>query len=225
MNRRGEIYRPLRGPFRVTEIFTSIQGESSLQGLPCTFVRLTGCGLRCTWCDTPYAFGGGESLAPDEVVERATSPGVPFVCLTGGEPMDHPECGALAQKFLDKGWRVSVETGGYHDISALPNHAAAIVDVKCPGSGMEPRNRWANYQVLLPGDELKFVLQDAGDYAYARRVLEERPVPEGVGVLFSPVHGQLDPRDLVGWIVRDRLPVRLNLQIHKWVWGSDATGV
>jgi 7-carboxy-7-deazaguanine synthase len=188
-------------------------------------VRLTGCGLRCTWCDTPYAFTGGETLTPDDVIARATGPAIPFVCLTGGEPMDHPECGALAQAFLDRNYRVSVETGGYHDISTLPNHAAAIVDVKCPGSAMESHNRWANFESLLPGDELKFVLRDERDYVWARRVLSERPAPDGVGVLFSPVHGALDPRDLVGWVVRDRLSVRVNLQIHKYVWGPDATGV
>ncbi|MBI2895273.1 MAG: radical SAM protein [Deltaproteobacteria bacterium] len=225
MNRDGQPFAPIARHFEVAEIFSSIQGESSLQGLPCSFVRFAGCGLRCDWCDTKYAFDGGEVLSARAILARVASSGLPLVCLTGGEPLDQAECGALAQAFLDEGFAVSVETGGFRDIGALPCRAKVIMDVKCPGSGMERRNRWQNLAKLLPGDELKFVVRDETDYTYARTVLHDHPLPDDVAVLVSPVHGELDPRDLIGWLIRDKLRARVNLQLHKYVWGPEATGV
>jgi 7-carboxy-7-deazaguanine synthase len=224
-DRRGHLSaRPAR-PFRVTEIFPSIPGESSRAGLPTTFVRLTGCGLRCSWCDTAYAFSGGEDLSADEVLARVERAGLPAVCLTGGEPLEQEGAGALMHLLLGRGVAVSVETGGHVDVGVCPPGAMVVMDLKCPGSGMERKNRWENLPLLRAGDEVKLVLEDEADYTWARGVLRDRPIPQGVGVLLSPVHGKLDPKDLVGWVVRDRLPVRVNLQLHKYVWGPDATGV
>jgi 7-carboxy-7-deazaguanine synthase len=225
LDRRGQPCPAFTGSLRVTEIFTSIQGESSRAGLPTTFVRLTGCGLRCSWCDTAYAFSGGEALDGGQILARVEAAGLRAVCLTGGEPLEQPGAGALLYALLERGYAVSVETGGHVDIGIVPAGVMAVVDVKCPGSAMERRNRWENLTLLRPGDELKLVLRDEADYAYARTFLRERAVPDGVGVLLSPVHGTLDPRELVAWVVRDRLGVRVNLQLHKYVWGPDVTGV
>ena len=227
VDRAGRPLPPLPRAFRVAEMFTSIQGESSHAGLPCTFVRLTGCGLRCAWCDTAYAFHGGEDVAATAIVERVRAAGVPFACLTGGEPLEQPGAGALCRSILDAlpGMRVTVETGGHRDISILPPDAIAILDVKCPGSGMERRNDPANLARLRPGDEVKFVLADERDYAFAREFLADAPIPPGVGVLVSPVHGRLDPRHLAARMTRACVAARLNLQTHKYVWGADARGV
>jgi 7-carboxy-7-deazaguanine synthase len=224
-DRRGIPFAPIACPLRVTEVFTSIQGESSRAGLPTTFVRFTGCGLRCDWCDTAYAFSGGEQWSWEAIVARIESAGVPTVCFTGGEPLEQEGVGALMQVLLDRGHSVSVETGGHQDIGIVPARAIVVMDVKCPGSGMQRKNRLENLALLRPGDEVKFVLRNETDYTWARLVLHERELPSGVGVLFSPVHGELDARDLVGWVVRDKLAVRVNLQLHKYVWGPDATGV
>ena len=225
MNRRGQSYGPISRPFRVTEIFTSIQGESSRAGLPTTFIRLTGCGLRCRWCDTTHAFAGGELVTAADLVERVQRAGLPHVCLTGGEPLEHEGAGALMLQLAQRGLRVSLETGGHCDIGVVPPEVSVVLDLKCPGSGMQARNRWENLGLLRGGDEIKFVLSDEGDYRWARTALSERPIPAGVGILLSPVHAALDPRDLVAWVVRDRLPVRVNLQLHKFVWGPEAIGV
>ncbi len=224
-DRRGMPLPPILRPFRVTEVFTSIQGESSRAGLPTTFVRLTGCGLRCEWCDTAYAFSGGEELDASAILARIEDAGLPTVCFTGGEPLEQEGIGALMQALVDRGRAVSVETGGHRDIGVVPDAVMVVMDLKCPGSGMERKNRWENLALLRPGDEVKLVLSSEADYAWARQTLRERELPPGVGVLLSPVHGELDPRALVAWVVRDKLAVRVNLQLHKYVWGTDATGV
>lgn len=225
IDRRGKPLLPLARSLRVTEIFTSIQGESSRAGLPTTFVRLTGCGLRCSWCDTAYAFSGGEEMTTEAVLARIVDAGLTNVCLTGGEPLEQDGAGALMQAVLGGGRAVSVETGGHCDIGVVPTGAIVVMDLKCPGSGMERKNRWENVPLLRPGDEVKLVVRDEADYVWAKGALAAHPLPDGVGVLLSPVHGELDPRDLVGWVVRDRLAARVNLQLHKYVWGADARGV
>lgn len=216
---------------RVTEIFHSIQGESSWAGLPCTFVRLTGCPLRCTWCDTEYSFHGGEKMTLDEIVGRVVELRTRLVEITGGEPLIHPNAFTLAHMLLGGGNTVLVETSGAIDVSPLDPRAHKIMDLKCPGSGEEGRNLWSNLNHLTGRDEVKFVLQDRADYEWARTVLRERGLGERVeegtlgALLFSPVWGTMDTQALAEWILEDRLPVRFQLQLHKLVWGAEARGV
>jgi 7-carboxy-7-deazaguanine synthase len=210
---------------RVKEIFRSVQGESTWAGWPCTFVRTVGCELRCVYCDEPHAFSGGESLEIDEVIERVSALGVPLVELTGGEPLQQRALPELVRRLCDAGFTVLIETGGHRDVSALDPRAHLILDVKTPGSGMAERNDWENLARLRPGDEIKLVLCDRADYEWARALLRERRLPERNAVHFSPVHGQLDPQDLVAWVLEDGLRVRVNLQLHKYIWGADARGV
>jgi 7-carboxy-7-deazaguanine synthase len=210
---------------RVKEIFRSVQGESTWAGWPCTFVRTVGCELRCVYCDEPHAFSGGDSLEIDEVIERVSALGVPLVELTGGEPLQQRALPELVRRLCDAGFRVLIETGGHRDVSAIDPRAHLILDVKTPGSGMAERNDWENLDRLRPGDEIKLVLCDRADYEWARALLRERRLPERVAVHFSPVHGQLDPQDLVAWVLEDGLRVRVNLQLHKYIWGADARGV
>lgn len=216
---------------RVTEIFHSIQGESTWAGLPCTFVRLTGCPLRCVWCDTAYAFQGGERLSLDEIVAQVEAIGTRLVELTGGEPLVHAGAFELARRLLDRGYTVLVETSGAVDIAPLDARAHKIMDLKCPGSGESERNLWSNLDHLGPGDELKFVLADRADYEWARQVVRARGLDERVrtgalrAILFSPVWDGLDLQDLAAWILEDRLPVRYQIQLHKLIWGAAARGV
>ncbi len=216
---------------RVTEIFHSIQGESTWAGLPCTFVRLTGCPLRCVWCDTAYAFQGGERMTLDGIVARVETIGTPLVELTGGEPLVHPGAFELARRLLDAGYTVLVETSGAVDVAPLDARAHKIMDLKCPGSGESERNLWSNLDHLGPGDELKFVLADRADYEWARDVVRARGLDERVragalrAILFSPVWDRLDLQELAGWILEDRLPVRYQIQLHKLIWGPAARGV
>jgi len=216
---------------RVTEIFHSIQGESTWAGQPCTFIRLSGCPLRCTWCDTAYAFHGGERLSLDDILRRVAAPDTPLVEVTGGEPLIHPNAFRLVQRLLDAGFTVLVETSGAVDVAGLDPRAHRIMDVKCPGSGESERNLWSNLQHLTGNDEVKFVIADRADYEWAREVVREHGLGERVRagtlkeVLFSPVWGRVEFRDLAGWILEDRLPVRFQLQLHKLVWGADVPGV
>ena len=210
---------------RITEIFHSIQGESSQAGRPCSFVRLTGCNLRCVWCDTAYAFEGGEDLEIEEIVRRVESHGGDLVLVTGGEPLAQSEVHLLIERLLDKGLEVMVETGGSLDISPIDSRVRIILDLKCPGSGMVAKNRWENLALLKPADEIKFVLNDRRDYEWAREVLRERRVERTAAILFSPVHGVLSPRSLSEWILEDGLRVRLQLQIHKVIWPAQPRGV
>lgn len=210
----------------VNEIYLSVQGESTHAGRPCTFVRLTACDLRCRWCDTPHAFTGGTKMNVDEVVAAVVGLGCPLVELTGGEPLLQADAVPLLQALTARGFEVLVETGGHLPIDTLPAPVVAIVDVKCPGSGEAGKMHWPNLDALRPHDEVKFVIADRADYEYARRITVERALATRVrAVLFSPVFGQLAPAGLARWILEDRLPVRLHLQQHKFVWAPDARGV
>ena len=210
----------------VNEIFHSIQGESTHTGRPCVFVRLTACDLRCSWCDTPYAFTEGRKMSIDEVIGRVDAFDCPLVEITGGEPLLQREVYPLMERLLASGRTVMVETGGHLSIEQVPEPVIKIVDVKCPGSSESHRNDWDNLARVAPHDEVKFVIRDRADYEFAREVVRRHGLVGRVAaVLFSPVHGVLDPKDLSAWILEDRLPVRLQLQIHKHIWGADVRGV
>lgn len=214
------------GPMlRVNEIFHSIQGESTLAGVPCVFVRLTGCNLRCVWCDTEYAFHEGEPLEIDRILEKVAAFGCPTVEVTGGEPLLQKETPELLRRLVEQGYRVLLETGGSLPIEGVPAGVRRIVDVKCPGSGEADRNRWENLDDLREGDELKFVIAGREDYDWARDVVRDRDLAARVPVLFSAVHGRLDPGRLAGWVLGDRLPVRLQVQVHKVLWPEATRGV
>jgi 7-carboxy-7-deazaguanine synthase len=210
---------------RITEIYRSVQGETQYAGLPCTLVRTTGCDLRCTWCDSPFAFQGGRDMTLDEISAEVARLGAPLVLLTGGEPMLQKELPALASRLLGDGYRVMIETSGAHPLDSLPEEVVRIVDVKAPGSGETHRMRWDALDGLGKRDAVKFVLADEADYRWASDVIRERRLAERTEVLLSPVHGRLAPDALVGWMLRDRLPARLNLQIHKYIWSPDERGV
>ena len=212
---------PATERLRVTEVFHSIQGASTFAGRPCVFVRLTGCQMRCRWCDTEYAFHGGEWRTRDEILAAVAAHGCPLVELTGGEPLLQPGALPLLAALCDRGHEVLLETGGGLDISEVDPRVRRIVDVKCPGSGESEANRWQNLDLLRPTDELKLVIAGEEDYRWARRVVEERRLAERCPVLFSPVTGELAPRELAEWILRDRLPVRFQLQLHKLLWGNE----
>ncbi len=210
----------------VNEIFHSIQGESSFAGLPCVFVRLTACDLRCTWCDTAYAFTEGARREVDEVVAQVESYGCALVEVTGGEPLLQPDVYPLMQRLLDRGFQVLLETGGHVSLERVPDGVVRIVDVKCPGSGEAGKTDWANLDRLHSLDEVKFVLADRRDYDYAKEILARHDLSSRVAhVLFSPVHGVLAPADLAAWMLEDRLPIRLQLQVHKFIWGPATRGV
>ncbi len=205
---------------RVTEIFPSIQGESTRAGLPSVFVRLTGCPLRCRWCDTRYAFSGGMPLTVAECVARVHAHDVGSVCVTGGEPLAQPGCLPLLAALCDAGFSVSLETSGAMDISRVDPRVSRIMDLKAPGSGEAHRNRWENLECLKRGDEIKIVLEGEADYRWARETIERHRLAQRCEVLLSPVHGALPLRTLAEWILRDRLPVRLQVQLHKLIWGE-----
>ena len=210
----------------VNEIFHSIQGESTHTGRPCVFVRLTACDLRCSWCDTPYAFSEGRKMSLDEVVAQVDAFHCPLVEITGGEPLLQRDVYSLMTRLLDEGRTVMVETGGHISIEDVPAPVIKVVDVKCPGSGEAHRNHWANLDRLAPHDEVKFVIKDRTDYEYARDVVvRHQLVGRVAAVLFSPVHGVMEAKQLAAWILEDRLEVRLQLQAHKFIWGADVRGV
>jgi 7-carboxy-7-deazaguanine synthase len=216
---------------RVTEIFHSIQGESTWAGAPCTFIRLTGCPLRCVWCDTEYSFEGGDKKTLQEIHLEVDRLGCPVVELTGGEPLIHPNAFVLTRELLDRDYTVLVETSGAVDVSPLDPRAHKIMDLKCPGSGEETKNFWPNLDHLTHRDEVKFVLKDRADYEWARDTIRERALgsklarEELKALLFSPVWGELDLRTLAEWILEDSLPVRLQIQLHKLIWDPKARGV
>jgi 7-carboxy-7-deazaguanine synthase len=205
---------------RVTEIFHSLQGESSRVGLPTVFIRLTGCPLRCVWCDTAYAFSGGESLGIAEILRRVAEFDCATVCVTGGEPLAQKACLPLLVVLCDAGYSVSLETSGALDIGGVDPRVARIVDLKAPGSAEAAKNRWENLELLTAHDELKLVLASREDYDWALAACRQRRLFERCPVLFSPVQGQLDPALLAQWILDDRLPVRFQLQLHKLLWGQ-----
>jgi 7-carboxy-7-deazaguanine synthase len=210
---------------RVTEIFHSIQGESSYVGQPCVFVRLTGCPLRCTWCDTEYAFYGGSEQSIEQILAKVDSYGCRLVEVTGGEPLAQADTSSLVRKLCDSGYQVLIETSGAIDVSAVDRRAHIILDVKCPGSGMTDRMYWPNLALLTTKDEAKFVLADRRDYDWAREIITQYSVTDRCGVLMSPVFGSLEPRVLAEWVLADRLPVRFQLQLHKFIWAPDMRGV
>jgi 7-carboxy-7-deazaguanine synthase len=243
----------------VSELYRSIQGESTYAGRPCTFVRLTGCPLRCAWCDSAYAFQGGERLALADVMARVRALGVNLVEVTGGEPLAQPGCLPLLRALCDEGFEVLLETSGALDVAPVDPRVVKIVDIKCPGSGEVEANRWENLGALGPRDELKFVLSDRADYAWAREILSSskfqvssfkldagdskpesrKPAPRTQNlelgtwnlelprrpIHFSPVHGQLDPAHLASWILEDGLDVRVQIQLHKYLWPNQTRGV
>ena len=210
----------------VNEIFFSIQGESSFAGRPCVFVRLTACDLRCRWCDTPYAFDAGTATTVDDVVACVESYDCSLVEITGGEPLLQQDVYALMRCLLESGKTVLLETGGHIDISDVPDAVIKVVDVKCPGSGEACRNAWANLERLDDHDQIKFVIQNRDDYEFARNVIGRYGLDgRCAAVLLSPVHGELDPAELADWVLADHLPVRLQVQVHKYLWGAEARGV
>jgi 7-carboxy-7-deazaguanine synthase len=210
----------------INEIFYSIQGESTHAGRPCVFVRLTACDLRCSWCDTPYAFHEGRKMSIDDVAGAVARHGCDLVEITGGEPLLQEDVYPLMDRLLADGRTVMLETGGHRSIARVPEAVRKIVDVKCPGSGEAERNDWANLDRLAPHDEVKFVVLDRADYEFARDVIARYDLPRrAAGVLISPVHGVLDPKALSEWMLADRLPARLQLQLHKYIWPPDTRGV
>jgi len=209
----------------VNEIFHSIQGESTRAGQPCVFVRLTACDLRCVWCDTAYAFYEGRKMSVDEVLQAVDDYGCPLVEITGGEPLLQDDVYPLMERLLRSGHTVMLETGGHRPIDRVLAADVKIVDVKCPGSGECDRNDWRNLEKLAPHDEVKFVIADRADYEFARDVVLWKIPTSPAAILFSPVHGGLDPKTLSEWVLADRLPVRVQLQLHKFIWHPATRGV
>ena len=210
----------------INEIFHSIQGESTYAGRPCVFVRLTACDLRCRWCDTPYAFHEGRKMSVDDVIADVEARGCQTVEVTGGEPLLQADVYPLMQRLVDSGKTVLIETGGHRSIADVPAGVIRIMDVKCPGSGESAKNDWSNFARLTKQDEVKFVIADRRDYDFAKEIVARENLPARVNaVLFSPVHGELDPKQLSEWVIADRLDVRVQLQVHKYIWSPETRGV
>ena len=209
----------------LTEIFKSVQGESTYMGLPCVFVRLTGCNLRCVWCDTAYAFQGGKKLSIDKILEEIKSHGIDLVEITGGEPLMQKEVFPLMDTLLKNNFRVMLETGGSLSIKDVPAEVIKIIDLKCPGSGEKDKNHWDNLNHLASTDEIKFVIADRADYEWSRSTLEKYELDKKSHILFSPVFDKLPLKNLTEWILEDNLPVRLQTQLHKHIWDKNAQGV
>ncbi len=208
---------------RISEIFYSLQGESTRSGLPTVFIRLTGCPLRCVWCDTAYAFNGGQKMSLDAILQQVKSFNTRYVTVTGGEPLAQPGCLDLIRQLADEGYRVSLETSGALDISAVDERVVNVMDLKAPGSGEENKNRYQNIEFLKAQDEIKFVLANESDYQWAKARLEEFQLASRCQVLFSPVMGEMSPTWLADQILSDQLPVRFQIQLHKNLW-ADAQG-
>ncbi len=213
---------PVNESLRVSEILYSLQGETGRIGLPTVFVRLTGCPLRCNYCDTTYAFTGGQNMSLNAVMAEVARYAPRYVTVTGGEPLAQKNCLYLLRALCDAGYAVSLETGGALDVSGVDARVLRVLDIKTPASGEMDKNLWNNLEHLNPQDEIKFVLCDEADYQWAKQVLADRRLASRCEVLFSPAHGQLAARDVAEWILRDRLPVRLQIQLHKLLWGSEA---
>lgn len=214
-------------PVRITEIYKSIQGESTYAGIPCIFVRTNRCDLRCTWCDSEFTFTGGTVMSVEEILAEVDRLGPGIVELTGGEPMLQKDIDELARRLCDSGRTVLIETGGHRDISdaVLDSRVIRVMDLKCPGSGESDKNLWSNLEHLRPTDEVKFVLADRADYDWARDVIRGRGLEGRVNILVSVVHGRLEPSDVVEWMLADRLDARFQLQMHKFIWQPAARGV
>lgn len=209
----------------VIEIFASVQGETSLSGFPTTFVRLASCNLRCTWCDTAYSFGRGNPIEIPVIVDKAREMGCKHVCISGGEPLLQENVHILMDQLCDLGYVVSLETGGSLCTASVDSRVRVILDVKCPGSKMSHKNHWANLNILKSQDEVKFVILNREDYDYSKEVCTKYHLWNRTHLLFSPVHGLLDPKELISWILADKIPVRLNLQMHKYIWSPETKGV
>jgi 7-carboxy-7-deazaguanine synthase len=208
------------GLLKITEIFHSLQGEALQSGLPTVFVRLTGCPLRCVYCDSAYAFHGGQWMSADEIVAAVRRFDTPYVCVTGGEPLAQKRCTELLSRLCDEGFEVSLETSGAIDLSPVDRRVSRVMDLKTPDSGEAQKNLWSNLGELGANDQLKFVICSRADYEWARAQVRERGLDTICEVLFSPAWGQVEPRDLAEWILEDRLPVRLQIQLHKLLWGD-----
>lgn len=210
----------------VYEIYQSVQGESTHVGRPCVFVRLAACDLRCSWCDTPYAFTGGKKMSVDDVLAAAATFSARLIELTGGEPLLQKDAIVLMERLIAAGWEVLLETGGHLPIDDVPDDVVAIVDVKCPGSGEAGKMHWPNLDQLSPHDEVKFVIKDRVDYDFARQVIDKHQLAaRAAAIHMSPVHGILNPRTLSEWVLADALPVRVQLQLHKYIWDPATRGV
>jgi 7-carboxy-7-deazaguanine synthase len=220
-SRAGAVEATSADRLRITEIFLSLQGEARDAGWPTVFVRLTGCPLRCQYCDTAYAFHGGEWRGIDEILAEVESHGVRHVCVTGGEPLAQKRCLALLSRLCDAGYAVSLETSGAIDIGNVDPRVSRVVDIKTPGSGEVARNRWENLALLTPRDQLKFVICSRTDFEWARDTVAEHQLDRRCDVLFSPSHAQVSARELADWIVAEKLPVRFQMQLHKQLWGEE----
>ena len=210
---------------KINEIYLSVQGESSHSGLPCVFIRLTGCNLRCSWCDTAYAFHEGKNMSIDEILRKVCGFGVKLVEITGGEPLMQDNVYHLMNKLIEKGHKVMLETGGSISFERVPRDVIKIMDLKCPGSGEQEKNNLENLKLLFPHDEVKFVILDRKDYEWSRDLIKRLKINETAHVLLSPVFEKLDLKDLVKWVLEDRLPVRLQTQLHKIIWGKNTISV
>jgi 7-carboxy-7-deazaguanine synthase len=206
---------------RITEIFFSLQGESATIGYPTVFIRLTGCPLRCGYCDTEYAFTGGEWMTLEAILEQTGHNRTRYVTVTGGEPLAQKNCSELLQRLCDRGYLVSLETSGALDVSGVDARVVKVVDFKTPGSGEVERNHYANVEHLLPHDQVKFVICDRADYDWSVQKLQEFELAQRCEVLFSPSFGQQDATELAGWVLADQLPVRMQVQLHKYLWGNE----
>jgi len=205
---------------KVNEIFYSLQGESSNVGLPTIFIRLTGCPMRCSYCDTEYAFNTGDNFTIDHILETISQYKTKNITVTGGEPLAQKECWDLLKRLCDKGYTVSLETGGAISIGNIDKRVKIILDIKTPGSGEEKNNFWENLELIKPKDEIKFVITDKKDYIWAKEVLIREKLNEKALILFSPVFSDINPKDLAEWVLKDQLPVRFQIQLHKIIWGE-----
>jgi 7-carboxy-7-deazaguanine synthase len=217
--------KPSKDTLIINEIFFSIQGESSLTGQPCTFIRLTACDLRCAWCDTAYAFEEGTEMTFDAIMQKVKGFGCKLIEITGGEPLFQENVHGLMKMLCNNNYEVMIETGGHRDISGIDSRVKRIMDIKCPGSKMEKHNRWENINALTAGDEVKFVIADETDYNWAKEIVRQHKLTEKCTVLFSPVFGKLENRKLAELILHDRLNVRFQLQMHKYIWDPNKRGV
>ena len=210
---------------RITEIFFSIQGESTRAGEPCIFVRLTGCSLRCVYCDTKYSYAGGREMTPTEVLSAVAAYPAKLVEITGGEPLEQEEVYPLMTSLIDGGYSVMLETGGHVSVARVPSAVIKIIDIKCPGSDESHKMHWPNIDLAAPHDEFKFVISSRTDYEWAKGIYSDKLQQRQNPVLFSPSHDDLPPAELAKWILEDGLPIRLQLQIHKYIWGANVRGV